>query len=175
MSQWSACLSSYYRTFTLLFFISQCPEDVTRTGMSSACVSSRSIPAWAFSFSVLNDQESKEIINHLCLNLKPHTGRRTGQSRFASPMQEELLVGNLTKQHSQEQVQQPTGHHQILLDGDVSSRRRKGEPDKLFFCYLSSGTIKCTRRCCCCPIQDSNQIFCTSLNPDESGEADITF
>lgn len=175
MSQWSACLNSYYRSFTLLFFISQCPEDVTRTGMSSAYVSSHSIPAWAFSLSVLNDQENKEIINHLCLNLKPHTGRRTGWSRFASPMQEELLVGELTKQHSQEQVQQPIGHHQTLLDGDVSSRRRKGEPDKLFFCYLSSGTIKCTRWCCCCPIQDSNQIFCTSLNPDESGEADVSF
>lgn len=63
-------------------------------------MSPRSVPAWGFSLSVLCNQENKEIIHHRCLNLKPHTGRRTGRSRFASPAQEELLPGELTKQHS---------------------------------------------------------------------------
>lgn len=155
-----------------LLFISGCPEDATRTGVNSACVSSRGVLAWSSCLSVLNNQENKEIINHLCLNLKPHTDRRTSRSRFASSMREVLLAGELTKQHDREQAQHPGGHQQTPLNGDFNSKRgkkgKKGETDK------GSGAIKCTRRCCR-PIQDSNQILCTSLSPAESGEANFSF
>ena len=111
--------------FHFLLFISGCPEDATRTGVNSACVTSCGIPAWSSCLSVLNNQENKEIINHLCLNLKPHTDRRTGRSCFASSVREVLLAGELTKQHNREQAQHPGGHHQTPLDGDVNSKRRK--------------------------------------------------
>lgn len=44
--------------FYFLLFISGHPENATRTGVNSACVSSRSVPAWSSCMSVLNNQEN---------------------------------------------------------------------------------------------------------------------
>lgn len=158
--------------FYFLLFISGCPEDATRTGMNCAC--SGGVPAWSSCLTVLNNQENKEIINHLCLNLKPHTGRRTSRSRFASSVREMLLGGELTKQHNREGTAPRLAPSNTAGWRHQQQKEKKRETDKLFFCSPSSGTIKCTR-CCCRAIWDGNQTLRTSFSAAESGEANFSF
>lgn len=59
--------ASFLLIINLLFLIIHlCPEDATRTGVSSACVSSCSISASSSCLNVLNNQDNKQIRNHVC-------------------------------------------------------------------------------------------------------------